>query len=80
MALDTERAPIRILVFSASERTGSLNTKLADLGAKCIEHNGGQVDLASMTEFDAPSVQRRCARNGRLADGSHPSPRAAGAV
>jgi hypothetical protein len=55
---DTERAPIRILVFSASLRTGSLNTKLANLAAKCIEHNGGQVDLASMSEFDAPSYNQ----------------------
>jgi chromate reductase, NAD(P)H dehydrogenase (quinone) len=55
---DTERAPIRILVFSVSLRTGSLNTKLANLAAKCIEHNGGQVDLASMSEFDAPSYNQ----------------------
>ena len=52
---DTERAPIRILAFSASLRADSLNRKLANLAARCIEHNGGQVDLASMSEFDAPS-------------------------
>jgi NAD(P)H-dependent FMN reductase len=64
VALDIERAPIKILVFSASTRTGSLNTKLTDLGAKCIEHNGGQVDLASMTEFDAPSYNADAQETG----------------
>ena len=36
-------------------RTGSLNTKLAELAATTIEANGGAVDLASMEEFDSPS-------------------------
>lgn len=49
------REPIRLLVFSASMRTGSLNTRLAELAATTVEANGGTVDLASMTDFDAPS-------------------------
>jgi chromate reductase len=55
VASDANRAPVRVLVFSASLRTGSLNTKLAALAARCLEHNGAQVDLAKMSEFDAPS-------------------------
>ncbi|MDP9226900.1 MAG: NAD(P)H-dependent oxidoreductase [Actinomycetota bacterium] len=47
--------PIRYLVFSASLRADSLNTRLARLAAATIESNGGDVDLASMREFDAPS-------------------------
>jgi chromate reductase len=43
----------RFLVFSASLRSGSLNTKLAALAARTITANGGQVDLATMAEFDA---------------------------
>jgi chromate reductase, NAD(P)H dehydrogenase (quinone) len=51
----THREPVRFLVFSASLRTGSLNTKLAVLAAAAIRANGGQADLASMRDFDAPS-------------------------
>ena len=49
------REPVRFLVFSASLRSGSLNTALAKLAAVTIEANGGEVDLASMRDFDAPS-------------------------
>jgi chromate reductase, NAD(P)H dehydrogenase (quinone) len=49
------REPICFLVFSASLREGSLNTRLAALAATCIDANGGQVDKASMAEFDCPS-------------------------
>ncbi|MGH3024026.1 MAG: NADPH-dependent FMN reductase [Gaiellaceae bacterium] len=43
------------LVFSASLRADSLNTRLARLAALTIEANGGTVDLASMRDFDVPS-------------------------
>jgi NAD(P)H-dependent FMN reductase len=49
------REPIRLLVFSASLRRDSLNTRLASLAATTIEANDGEVDLASMRDFDAPS-------------------------
>jgi chromate reductase len=49
------REPVRYLVFSASLRAESLNTQLARLAAATIETNGGDVDLASMRDFDAPS-------------------------
>ncbi len=49
------REPVRLLVFSASLRRESLNTRLAQLAAVTIEANGGEVDLASMREFDTPS-------------------------
>ena len=51
----TSREPIRFLVFSASLRRESLNSKLARLAAVTIEANEGEVDLASMRDFDAPS-------------------------
>lgn len=47
--------PVRFLVFSASLRSGSLNTRLAQLAAVTIQANGGAVDLASMRDFDARS-------------------------
>jgi chromate reductase, NAD(P)H dehydrogenase (quinone) len=49
------REPVRFLVFSASLRRGSLNTRLAELAAVTIEADGGDVDRAAMHEFDVPS-------------------------
>lgn len=49
------REPLDVLVFSASLRTESLNTRLATLAATVLERLGASVDLASMHEFDAPS-------------------------
>jgi NAD(P)H-dependent FMN reductase len=51
----TSREPVRFLVFAASLREQSLNTRLAALAATCIEARGGTADLASMRDFDAPS-------------------------
>ena len=50
-----EGLPLRILVFSASLRADSLNTRLAALAATTIEAEGHTTDLATMAEFDAPS-------------------------
>lgn len=50
-----DREPIRILVFSASLRAESLNTKLAQLATSLIEKHGATVDYARMAEFDCPS-------------------------
>ena len=50
-----QREPVRFLVFSASMRTGSLNTQLAMMAAGIIEKNGGTVDYALMSAFDCPS-------------------------
>ena len=46
---------VRYLVFSGSLREGSLNTRLARLAAGAVLTQGGQVDHASMGDFDAPS-------------------------
>ena len=54
----TKQTPLRFLVFSASLRKDSLNTRLAKLAALAIEKNGGQVDFASMSEFDCPSFNQ----------------------
>ena len=50
--------PLRFLVFSASLRTDSLNTRLALLAVQVIEKNGGVVDYAQMKDFDAPSYNQ----------------------
>jgi NAD(P)H-dependent FMN reductase len=48
------REPLQVLVFSASLRGGSLNTRLAGVAADTIERHGAEVDRASMRDFDAP--------------------------
>jgi chromate reductase len=53
--MNQAREPVRFLVFSASLRAGSLNSRLAQLAAAEIAANGGDVDLAAMGDFDAPS-------------------------
>lgn len=57
------REPVRYLVLSASLRADSLNTKLAQLAAVTIEANGGEVDLASMREFESPSYDADAQRD-----------------
>jgi NAD(P)H-dependent FMN reductase len=52
---DAQRREVRFLVFSASLRRESLNTRLADLAAACLEAHGGIVDRAPMSDFDCPS-------------------------
>ena len=47
--------PCTFLVFSASLRTESLNTRLAHLAARAIEDRGGTVELHAMRDFDCPS-------------------------
>jgi chromate reductase len=51
----SDRELVRFLVFSASLRADSFNTRLARLVARTMEAGAGTVDLASMREFDAPS-------------------------
>lgn len=50
-----QKDAFRILVFSASLRLASLNTRLARLASHLVEMNGGIVDFADMSEFDCPS-------------------------
>ena len=53
-----QQEPLRFLVFSASLRTDSFNTRLAKLAAMVIEKNGGKVDFANMSDFDCPSFNQ----------------------
>ena len=52
------REPVRYLVFSASLRAGSLNTRLAQLAARVIAEHGGNVDAAAMRDFECPSYDQ----------------------
>jgi chromate reductase, NAD(P)H dehydrogenase (quinone) len=49
------RERLRVLVFSASLRKESLNTRLARLVVASIQGHDGTVDFADMREFDCPS-------------------------
>ncbi len=56
---------VRYLVFSASLRAESLNTRLARLGSQILAGHGGIVDWATMREFDCPSYDQDAqARDG----------------
>ncbi len=57
-----EREAVRVLVFSASLRAESLNTRLVNLARGVIENHGGTVDLATMKEFDCPSYDQDAQR------------------
>jgi chromate reductase len=54
-SMTTPTPKLRVLIFSASLRTDSLNTKLAQLAARVATAQGATVDLASMQDFDVPS-------------------------
>jgi chromate reductase, NAD(P)H dehydrogenase (quinone) len=55
MPLDEGGLALRVLVFGASLRAGSLNDRLASLAATVVERAGSTVDRARMREFDCPS-------------------------
>jgi len=59
-----QQEPLRFLIFSASLRTDSFNTRLAKLAALSIEKNGGIADVASMSDFDCPSFNQDLEKTG----------------
>jgi chromate reductase, NAD(P)H dehydrogenase (quinone) len=63
--------PLKFLVFSASLRTDSLNTRLAKLASLIIEKNGGKVDFANMSEFECPSYNHDVELKGVIPDGAN---------
>jgi len=70
MDINTTREPINFLVFSASLRKDSLNTRLAKIAASLIEKNGGKVDYATMSEFDCPSFNQDLESDGQQPPGA----------
>ena len=53
--MTSDRCSIRMLIFGASLRGGSLNDRLADLAAVVAAEKGAEVDRARMADFDCPS-------------------------
>jgi chromate reductase, NAD(P)H dehydrogenase (quinone) len=50
-----KRCSVRLLVFGASMREGSMNDTLASLGASVAEEKGATVERASMSDFECPA-------------------------
>jgi chromate reductase len=50
-----KRCSVRLLVFGASIREGSMNDTLASLAATVAEEKGATVERAEMTDFDCPA-------------------------
>ena len=76
LPVPNRREPLRFLVFSASLRHGSLNTRLAELAARAIVASGGQVDSASMSDFVAPSFNADSQRKHGFPAGAEEFPAA----
>jgi len=49
------RCSVRLLVFGASLREGSMNDRLASLGATVAEDKGASVERATMSQFECPA-------------------------
>ncbi len=62
--------PLRILVFAASDRTGSLNVKLAELAADVIREKGAIADVKSFAEFDSPSFSQDMEKTSGIPEGA----------
>ena len=60
---------LTVLIFGASLRRDSLNSKLADLATSVVERHGAQVDRGSMAEFDCPPYD-----GDEEAEGTIPAP------
>lgn len=57
-AARSDKGVVRVLLFSASLRADSFNTRLINLARSAIERLGARIDLATMQEFDAPSYNQ----------------------
>ena len=64
------REQLSILIFSASLRTESLNTRLVNLAIEILKDNGVSVNVAGMHEFDCPSFSQDLEKNGIQPEGA----------
>jgi len=65
------RLPVRVLIFGASLRRGSLNDRLATLAASVAAEKGGVVDRASMADFECPSYDQDAEAAGETPAPAH---------
>jgi NAD(P)H-dependent FMN reductase len=64
------RCSVRLLVFGASLREGSLNDRLASLAAEIAEEKGAAVERAVMTDFECPSYDLDAELSAGIPDGA----------
>ena len=60
--------PLRVLIFGAALRQGSLNDRLAGLTQRVVEGRGARVDRGSMQAFDCPSYDGDVESGGGIPD------------
>ena len=53
--MSEKRCSVRLLVFGASLREGSMNDRLASLAAEVAGEKGATVDRATMSDFECPA-------------------------
>lgn len=63
--------PLKVLVFAASHRAGSLNQKLAVLVANYAKAHNIDVDFAAFSEFDVPGYDGDAEGEGGIPTGAH---------
>ena len=62
---------VRVLLFAASLRKGSLNDRLADLVGGMLERRGIDVDRGHMSELDCPSYDGDVETDAGIPQGAH---------
>lgn len=65
-----KRCSVKLLVFGASLRGGSLNDRLASLAAHTAEQKGATVERAVMTDFECPSYDMDAELSGGIPTGA----------
>lgn len=71
MSLPTAASEIRVLIFAASLREGSLNRRLAALAVRAAEEYGAVADQASMRDFDVPLYNYDVEKSDGIPPGAH---------
>ena len=67
---DRDGRQVRVLVFAASLRPGSLNERLAALAAAVLQEHGAIADRAAMADFDCPSYDADDEKETGIAPGA----------
>src|SRR5438067_4274883 len=70
MATESHPGPLRVLVFGAALRAGSVNARLASFVARLIADTGATVDLAAMRDFEMPMYDGDVEATEGLPDGA----------
>jgi chromate reductase, NAD(P)H dehydrogenase (quinone) len=67
--MSAERCAISLLVFAGSARKESYNARLARLAENVVRSNGGSVDPACLTDFEAPHYDQDFEQEAGIPEG-----------